>query len=135
MLISHSFSPTVPTGEHQRPQLSHRMPKGDESHEGRSEDEKLVFWALCEQLWEAETQVSDMKQVVCRENNPKQKHPDGDAPFKLLCVPEKRNTRLSLPGGEGLSPTQLGSTLAPATRYPGQGVPAQGDPIIEFPTK
>lgn len=47
------------------------------------------FSGLCEQLWEAETQAGDIKDVVCMENNPKQKHPDSNMPFKPPCIPEK----------------------------------------------
>lgn len=47
------------------------------------------FSGLCEQLWEAETQAGDIKDVVCMENIPKQKHPDSNMPFKPPCIPEK----------------------------------------------
>jgi len=53
---------------------------------------------LREHLWEAKTQAGDMEGVDCVESNPKQQHPDSDAPFKPPRVPEKRTSRVPHPG-------------------------------------
>lgn len=54
-----------------------------------------------------------MKDVVCVENNLKQKYPDSNMLFKPPRVPEKQTTPASQLGAEELSPMQLLSTLTP----------------------
>lgn len=96
----------------------------------------MIFWALCEQLREAEAQAGDMKDVVCMENNPKQKHSDSNMLFKPPCIPEKGSTQISQPEERGLAPHS--SMLTPAIWYhrlQDLGIPAQGDTITELLTR